>query len=218
EPIRHYGRIGLLSAPPRSQGRRRLYDEVHRRRLACIPCSRDLDLLDSVMAWRVAWVGIGWASTRGCFPQRSSCASGVPPSPHWGSRSATVRYVGDEREPSFGLPFRKPISLRNPMLGGLDRTQNLSSRARLEDMLAWVDGQVGSLPAENIRVAHAMGRVLAHDVTTAVDLPAYDRAAVDGLAVRADETVGANVYNPLSFRVVVGGDLAPAAGVLVHAG
>jgi len=104
------------------------------------------------------------------------------------------------------------------MLGGLDRTQHLSSRARLEDVLAWVDGQVGALPAENIQVAHAMGRVLAHDVTTAVDLPAFDRAAVDGLAVRADETVGASVYNPLSFRMVVDDDLAPAAGVLVHAG
>ena len=86
-------------------------------------------------------------------------------------------------------------------------------------MLAWIDGQVRSLPAEDIRVAQALGRVLAHDVTTEVDLPAFDRAAVDGLAVRADETVGASVYNPLPIRRVVGhDDLPQAAGVLVHVG
>lgn len=90
---------------------------------------------------------------------------------------------------------------------------------RLEEVLAWVDGQVKSLPAEDSRVAHALGRVLAHDVTTGVDVPTFDRAVVNGLAVRADETVGASVYNPLSFRTVAAhGDLPQAAGVLVRAG
>ena len=42
ETIRYYERIGLLPAPPRSQGRQRLYDETHRQRLAFIRRSRDL--------------------------------------------------------------------------------------------------------------------------------------------------------------------------------
>ena len=42
ETIRYYERIGLLAAPPRSQGRHRLYDEAHRQRLAFIRRSRDL--------------------------------------------------------------------------------------------------------------------------------------------------------------------------------
>jgi molybdopterin molybdotransferase len=105
------------------------------------------------------------------------------------------------------------------MSRGLHRAQTLSARARLADVLTWIDGQVRSLPAEDIGVAHALGRVLARDVTTEVHLPAVDRAAVNGLAVRAHETVGASVYNPLSFRTVVGHDDLPrAAGVLVHAG
>jgi molybdopterin molybdotransferase len=95
----------------------------------------------------------------------------------------------------------------------------VSARVRLENVLAWVDGQARSLPAEHIRVADALGRVFAHDVTTAVDLPAFDRATTDGLAVRADETVGASVYNPLPVRTVMGhDDLPPAAGLLVNAG
>ncbi len=42
ETIRYYERIGLVPPPPRSQGRHRLYDEAHRRRLAFIRRSRGL--------------------------------------------------------------------------------------------------------------------------------------------------------------------------------
>jgi MerR family transcriptional regulator, mercuric resistance operon regulatory protein len=42
ETIRYYERIGLLPAPPRSQGRHRQYDELHCQRLAFIRRSRDL--------------------------------------------------------------------------------------------------------------------------------------------------------------------------------
>jgi len=42
ETIRYYERIELLPAPPRTQGRHRLYDEAHRQRLAFIRRSRDL--------------------------------------------------------------------------------------------------------------------------------------------------------------------------------
>jgi MerR family mercuric resistance operon transcriptional regulator len=42
ETIRYYERIGLLPAPPRSRGRHRLYDDLHRQRLAFIRRSRAL--------------------------------------------------------------------------------------------------------------------------------------------------------------------------------
>src|SRR5919108_5612347 len=42
ETIRYYERVGLLPPPPRSQGRHRLYDDLHRRRLAFIRRSRAL--------------------------------------------------------------------------------------------------------------------------------------------------------------------------------
>lgn len=46
-------------------------------------------------------------------------------------------------------------------------------------------------------VASALGRVLAADVTSRVDLPAFDNAAMDGYAVRSDDAVA-----PASLRVV----------------
>lgn len=42
ETIRYYERIGLVPPPPRSQGRQRIYDDLHRQRLAFIRRSRAL--------------------------------------------------------------------------------------------------------------------------------------------------------------------------------
>lgn len=42
ETIRYYERIGVLPVPPRSEGRHRLYDESHSRRLVFIRRAREL--------------------------------------------------------------------------------------------------------------------------------------------------------------------------------
>jgi molybdopterin molybdotransferase len=92
-----------------------------------------------------------------------------------------------------------------------DGSQGSASRARVEDAVAWIDAHVARLGPEDVLVEDAAGRVLCEDVRTEDDLPPFDRAAVDGIAVRADETVGASTYNPLLFRLAPG---AGAAGVL----
>src|SRR5215472_14492391 len=45
---------------------------------------------------------------------------------------------------------------------------------------------------EQVRLAEADGRVLACDVVAPADVPAFDRAAMDGYAVRAEDTAGAS--------------------------
>lgn len=57
----------------------------------------------------------------------------------------------------------------------------------VEKALEIVLGAVHSLPSEEVPLASALGRVLAEDVTSDVDLPPFDRAAMDGYAVRADD-------------------------------
>lgn len=47
------------------------------------------------------------------------------------------------------------------------------------------------LAAETVRVTQALGRVLASDLAAETDVPAFDRAGVDGFAVRASDTIGA---------------------------
>jgi putative molybdopterin biosynthesis protein len=55
------------------------------------------------------------------------------------------------------------------------------------------------LAAEQVPLAAALGRVLAHDMAAPVDVPAFDRASVDGFALRAADTVGATEVSPRRF-------------------
>jgi putative molybdopterin biosynthesis protein len=57
------------------------------------------------------------------------------------------------------------------------------------------------LPAETVSLADARTRVLAHDIVAAVDAPPFDRANVDGFALRAPDTVGASDGNPKIFTL-----------------
>ena len=49
------------------------------------------------------------------------------------------------------------------------------------------------LPSEEVLLTQALGRVLAEDVASDVDMPPFDRSAMDGYAVRARDTSGAPV-------------------------
>ncbi len=59
-----------------------------------------------------------------------------------------------------------------------------------------------ALAAERIAVAEAVGRVLARDVRTTLDLPHFARSYMDGYAVRARDTAGASAATPVQLRVV----------------
>jgi molybdopterin molybdotransferase len=61
---------------------------------------------------------------------------------------------------------------------------------------------------EAVPLLEAGGRVLARDVVAEIDVPGFDRAAMDGYAVRAADTFGAGRFAPAKLR---------RAGV-VHAG
>ncbi|HET8644514.1 MAG TPA: gephyrin-like molybdotransferase Glp, partial [Vicinamibacteria bacterium] len=60
------------------------------------------------------------------------------------------------------------------------------------------------LPAEDVLLEHALGRVLAEDVASDLDLPPFDRAMMDGYALRADDTAGAPVRLPVSGQLRAG--------------
>ncbi len=65
------------------------------------------------------------------------------------------------------------------------------------------------LAAETVPLAAALGRVLAHDVTAPIDVPPFDRANVDGFALRSADTAGASDTAPrrlsLNGEVIVCG-------------
>ncbi|GJE76165.1 molybdopterin biosynthesis protein [Methylorubrum suomiense] len=53
-----------------------------------------------------------------------------------------------------------------------------------------------ALSAETVPLAEALGRVLAQDVASPIDVPPFDRALVDGFAVRAADAEGAGAARP----------------------
>src|SRR5918993_178991 len=55
---------------------------------------------------------------------------------------------------------------------------------------------------ETIPLDEATGRVIAKRVSASVDVPPFDRAAMDGYAVRAEDTFGAGKYDPKVLRCV----------------
>jgi putative molybdopterin biosynthesis protein len=52
------------------------------------------------------------------------------------------------------------------------------------------------LGSEQVSLSQALNRVLAKDVITEVDVPGFDRASVDGFAVRAGDTIDASEHAP----------------------
>ncbi|MCW4006233.1 MAG: molybdopterin molybdotransferase MoeA [Candidatus Bathyarchaeota archaeon] len=58
-----------------------------------------------------------------------------------------------------------------------------------------------------IPLTEAYNRVLAKDMVASEDLPRFDRSAVDGYAVRAEDTAGASQFKPLLFRLAQGDEL-----------
>jgi len=53
---------------------------------------------------------------------------------------------------------------------------------------------------KRIPIKDANNRVLAETIVSAIDVPDHRRAAMDGYAVRAEETTGASPLNPVLFR------------------
>jgi len=66
------------------------------------------------------------------------------------------------------------------------------------------------LAGESLSLAAALSRVIAADVIAPIDTPPFDRANVDGFAVRASDTLGAGASTPrrltLNREVIACGD------------
>lgn len=62
------------------------------------------------------------------------------------------------------------------------------------------------LEPELIDILDALGRILAEDVFSETDIPPFTNSAMDGYAVRADDTTGASRERPVGLRVL--GDVA----------
>ena len=82
------------------------------------------------------------------------------------------------------------------------RMHGFRKRSEVPAVLDWIDQHAARLGAESVPLEEACGRTLAAEVIAPLDVPGFDRAAMDGFALRGAETAGASEYNPLEFRVL----------------
>ncbi|MFB6156877.1 MAG: molybdopterin molybdenumtransferase MoeA, partial [Haloferacaceae archaeon] len=102
--------------------------------------------------------------------------------------------------------------------GFKQRTRLAAARNRLLDAVD-AHGRTDRVP-----LGSADGRTLAERVTAPRPVPGYERAAMDGYAVRAEDTFGASDRSPSALRLRAGGDpeaadaVAPSEAARVHTG
>src|ERR687896_1206418 len=66
----------------------------------------------------------------------------------------------------------------------------LAALLSLEEAQGRILERVAPLPAEQVPVAEAAGRVLAEAATAQIDLPPFDASAMDGFALRSEDAPG----------------------------
>lgn len=77
-----------------------------------------------------------------------------------------------------------------------------------EALRTWLDTvQIQRCREDTVLAREALNRVLAEDIVAKEDLPRFDRSAVDGYAVNAEDTRGTSQTKPLVFTLVKGEEL-----------
>lgn len=72
----------------------------------------------------------------------------------------------------------------------------------LDEVRKIIDSLEIDLGVEEVHILDAYGRVLAEDVYARCDVPPFDRATMDGFAVKAEDTFTAEEDNPVKLKVV----------------
>ncbi len=78
--------------------------------------------------------------------------------------------------------------------------------------------QPNPLGEEKVPLQKALGRVLSDDITSDLDVPSFDRASMDGYAVVAEDTFGADEDHPKVLQVVGRAETGERSGLQVTLG
>jgi len=79
----------------------------------------------------------------------------------------------------------------------------LSALISLQEARRIIDENVFPVKeTEKVPLNESLGRVLAEDVVSSIDIPPYDRAAMDGYAVKAADTFPATKFQPVELECI----------------
>jgi molybdopterin molybdotransferase len=98
------------------------------------------------------------------------------------------------------------------------RMRGFAERADVEEVERFLEALTTRLPAEAVPIGECAGRVLGADVASPVDVPGFARSAMDGYAVRGEDTFGASGYAPIGLTLIGTSLPGKPAGVTLEAG
>lgn len=82
------------------------------------------------------------------------------------------------------------------------RMRGFAQRVDVEQVERLLAPLCAALGAESVPLLDCAGRVLAQDVASDVDVPGFARSAMDGYAVRGEDTFGASEYSALELALI----------------
>jgi molybdopterin molybdotransferase len=80
--------------------------------------------------------------------------------------------------------------------------RGFAKRVDVEVVDAFLADHVVALSGEVVSLLESGGRVLAEQVTSKVDVPGFARSAMDGYALRGEESFGASAYDAIQLKIV----------------
>jgi molybdopterin molybdotransferase len=81
------------------------------------------------------------------------------------------------------------------------RMKGFAARADVEEVDRFLARRTRPLEAEDVALLECVGRVLAEEVRADVAVPGFPRSAMDGYAVRGEDTFGASEYDPIPLEI-----------------
>jgi molybdopterin molybdotransferase len=100
----------------------------------------------------------------------------------------------------------------------LERFDRVSKLISIDEAQARVLESVGALPAEDVPLGEALGRVLAEHVESAIDVPPFDSSAMDGFAVVAGPEADLEIVGESRAGRPAGGHVRPGTAMRISTG
>jgi len=85
----------------------------------------------------------------------------------------------------------------------VDERKAMTDLISVDDALQRILTHMTVLPAEDVPIADALGRVLAEDVVAPEDVPPFPNSSMDGYALRAADIASASPAHPVQLTVVM---------------
>ena len=82
------------------------------------------------------------------------------------------------------------------------RKIGFSKLTSLEEALTKLFGRIKPNPIKEVEVVEALNRVLGEDIESQMNIPPFNRSAMDGYAVKAEDTFGASPNNPKKINLI----------------